>query len=61
MLPGAKDFAQYEWPKLSVVNAEVINEIKVIGGLPDEENGGLCDAETGGAGCPLYYGSRVLD
>jgi hypothetical protein len=42
-LQGAKDFAQYESPKLSAVmiGADVINEIEIVGGLPDEEDGGL--------------------
>jgi hypothetical protein len=55
----ARDFAGYESPKLSavVVGSAVVNEIEVIGGLPDEQDGGLADAaevapqHTGGSIC----------
>lgn len=42
----AAQFASYESPKLSavMVGAAVVNEIEVIGGLPDELDGGLVAA-----------------
>ena len=45
-MQGAKEFAQYESPKLSAVmiGADVLNEIEITGGLPDAEDGGLQDA-----------------
>lgn len=40
---AAKDLAPYQSPKLStvVVGSAVVTEIEIIGGLPDEEDGGL--------------------
>lgn len=43
----ARDFAGYESPKLSavMVGSAVVNEIEVIGGLPDADDGGLSAAD----------------
>ncbi len=43
--------ASYESPKLSavMVGAAVVTEIKVIGGIPDDQDGGLFAAEIGSA------------
>ena len=47
-LQGAKDFAQYESPKLSavMVGGEMLTEIVVTGGPSDEEDGGFQPAEA---------------
>lgn len=52
-MQGARDFASYESPKLSamLVGSAVVNEIEVVGGLPDDQDGGLIDdAATHAAG-----------
>lgn len=43
----ASDLAPYQSPKLSavMVGAAVVTEIEIVGGLPDEEDGGLYAAE----------------
>lgn len=47
-LQGAKDFAQYESPKLSavMVGGEMLTEIVVTGGPSDAEDGGFQPAEA---------------
>lgn len=49
-MTGAKEFAQYESPKLSavMVGSATVEEIMVSGGLPDEMDGSLMDAGAGG-------------
>ena len=47
-LQGAKDFAQYESPKLSavMVGGEMITEIAITGGPSDADDGGFQPAEA---------------
>ena len=47
-LQGAKDFAQYESPKLSavMVGGEMVTEIAITGGPSDDEDGGFQPAEA---------------
>lgn len=51
-LQGAKDFAQYESPKLSAVliNSDVVRQIEILGGLPDDEDGSFQPATVNEAG-----------
>ncbi len=52
---GARDFAAYESPKLAAVMLAqgLVGEIQIIGGLPDEEDGGLKDAPDGYTGVTI--------
>lgn len=49
-IQGARDFASYESPKLSavMVGGAVVETIEIIGGLPDEQDGGFKDAPADG-------------
>lgn len=48
----ARDFASYESPKLSavMVGTAVVSEVEIIGGLPDDQDGGLIDAAANADG-----------
>jgi len=52
---GARDFAAYESPKLAaVILAQgLVGEIQIVGGLPDEEDGGFRDAPDGFGGVTI--------
>lgn len=54
-MTGAKEFAQYESPKLSavMVGSATVEEIMVSGGLPDEMDGSLVDVGKGGSGATI--------
>lgn len=48
-MDGARDFAVYESPKFAAVLMEqnFVTEITIVGGLPDERDGGLIDGANG--------------
>lgn len=54
-MAGARDFASYESPKLSAVMlaADIVTEIEVVGGLPDDQDGGFVDAPAEFAGVTI--------
>lgn len=54
-MQGARDFASYESPKLAAVilAQDLVGEITVVGGLPDDEDGGLIDAPADFAGVTI--------
>lgn len=49
-LQGARDFAAFESPKLAAVmlQADIVETVRIEGGLPDEQDGGMVDAPDGG-------------
>lgn len=54
-LGGARDFAAFESPKLAAVMLAqgLVGEIQIVGGLPDEEDGGFRDAPEGYSGVTI--------
>jgi hypothetical protein len=63
---AAKDLMPYQSPRLSavMVGSAVVNKIEIIGGIPDEEDGGLTDGiaapvELAGSSMPNASNAEV--